>query len=221
MRSTLVWALALFALADCGGGSNPARTGPVELVERLQEGGYVLFVRHALTDHSQEDAPNVDPRDCARQRNLTEAGEAQARSVGSAIRKLEIPLGRVETSKFCRTRETALLAFGRADVSEVLTRLPPEELRAAYEARLRELRSLIGRKPGGHTNTVLVGHITSLEAATNVHVEEGDIVVFEPRGGEMFRVAGVLPAAVWPQLAERVDSTAARASRSWGSFRTG
>jgi phosphohistidine phosphatase SixA len=208
-------ALAVLALAGCGGGSEPVRTGPLELVERLREGGYVIFLRHALTDHSQEDAPNVDPRDCARQRNLTDAGRVQARKVGGAIRDLEIPLGRIETSAFCRTRETAQLAFGRAEVSEILTHLPPKELRAEHEARLRELRSLIGRKPESG-NTVLVGHITSLEDATGVHVEEGDVVVFEPLGGERFRVAGTLPAAVWPQLVERVDSTAAQS----GSRRT-
>lgn len=210
---------AVVALAACGGSAEPVRTGPVELVDELRDGGYVVFLRHAATDHSREDAPNVDPRDCARQRNLTDAGRAQARELGRAIRALEIPLGRIETSEFCRTRETAQLAFGRADVSEVLTHLPPEGLRAAHQARLRELRALIARRPKPGTNTVLVGHITSLEAATNVHVEEGDVVVFEPLGGRRFRVAGKLPAAVWPHLVERVDSTAARASRSNGLLR--
>jgi phosphohistidine phosphatase SixA len=214
-------ALALLAVAGCGGGSEPTQTGPVELVERLRQGGYVIFVRHALTDHSREDAPNVDPRDCAHQRNLTDAGREQARELGEAMRLLEIPLGRIETSEFCRTRETARLAFGRAAVNEVLTQLPPKQLRPQYEARLLELRELVGRRPDAGTNTVLVGHITSLEEATNVRVEEGDTVVFEPLGGRRFRVAGKLPAAVWPQLVERVDSTAARASRSNGFRRYG
>jgi broad specificity phosphatase PhoE len=206
--------VALVALAACGGDSE--RRGPDELVDRVREGGYVLYLRHALTDHSQEDAPNVDTRDCARQRNLTAAGRAQARSIGRALRELEVPLGRVLTSDFCRTRQTALLAFGRAESSEVLTRLPPEEERAAFGSRVRELRLLIGARPRPGTNTVLVGHITSLEAATGVHVEEGDLVVFQPLGDGRFRVAGVLPAAILPQLVERVASTAARASRSNG-----
>ena len=209
-------ALALVALAGCGGGSETPRTGPVELVEQLRDGGYVLFLRHALTDHSREDAPNVDPRDCGRQRNLTDAGRAQAREIGRALDELEIPVGRVETSEFCRTRETARLAFGDAETSEVLTRLPPKELRAAHERRLRQLRALLARKPAEGTNTVLVGHITSLEDATGVHVEEGDIVVFAPEGGEDYDVVAILPFAVWRQLLERVDSTAARASRSNG-----
>jgi phosphohistidine phosphatase SixA len=211
-----VLALAVVALAGCGGGSEAPRTGPVELVERLRDGGYVLYLRHALTDHSQEDAPNVDPRDCARQRNLTDAGRRQAREIGRAIDELEIPVGRVETSEFCRTRDTARLAFGDAEVSDILTHLPPKELRAAHERRLRQLRALIARRPAMGTNTVLVGHITSLEDATGVHVEEGDIVVFAPKGGRNYEVAGILPSAVWPQLVERVDSTAARASRSNG-----
>ena len=208
-------ALALAAVAGCGGGSEAPRNGPVELVERLREGGYVLFLRHALTDHEEEDAPNVDPRDCAHQRNLTDAGRAQAREIGRAIDELEIPVGRVETSEFCRTRDTARLAFGRSEVSEILTHLPPKALRAAHERRLRELRALFARRPPDGTNTVLVGHITSLEDATGVDVEEGDIVVFEP-SGEDYDVVAILPSAVWRQLLGRVDSTAARASRSNG-----
>jgi broad specificity phosphatase PhoE len=211
--------LALVALAGCGGGSSSTRPGPVELVEELRDGGYVLYFRHGLTDHSQDDAPNVDPSDCAKQRNLTPEGREQARMIGRAIRELELPLGRIATSEFCRTRQTALLAFGRAEVSEILTRLPPEELPSAFRARVRELRRLIAQQPREGTNTVLVGHITSLTAATGVHVEEGDIVVFEPLGGERSRFTGVLAAAVWLQLVERVDSTAARASRSNGFSR--
>jgi phosphohistidine phosphatase SixA len=213
--------LALVALAGCGGGSSSTRPGPAELVEELRTGGYVLYFRHALTDHSQEDAPNVDPRDCRNQRNLTVEGREQARMIGRAIRELELPVGRIATSKFCRTRQTALLAFGRAEASEILTRLPPEQLPSAHRARVRELRRLTAARPRAGTNTVLVGHITSLTAATGVHIEEGDIVVFEPLGEERFRLAGVLPAAVWPQLLERVDSTAARASRSNGFSRYG
>jgi phosphohistidine phosphatase SixA len=58
--------------------------------------------------------------DGARQRNLTDAGRADARAIGAAIRALGIPIGRVLASPFCRTRETAELIFGRATVSNAV-----------------------------------------------------------------------------------------------------
>ena len=54
-----------------------------------------------------------DLRDCSRQRNLTAKGRREARSIGSALRRLDIPVGEAPASPYCRTRQTARLAFGR------------------------------------------------------------------------------------------------------------
>ena len=47
---------------------------------------------------------------------LNDAGRAQARSIGESRRALELPLGDVLASGYCRTRQTAELAFGRATI---------------------------------------------------------------------------------------------------------
>ena len=47
--------------------------------------------------------------DCATQRNLTDAGRAEARAIGAAIRALRIPVGDVLASPYCRTMETGTL----------------------------------------------------------------------------------------------------------------
>jgi Histidine phosphatase superfamily (branch 1) len=88
-------------------------SGPARLADRLRRGGYVLAFRHAATDFSMTDSTR-DLRDCSGQRNLTAEGRRQARSIGREFRRLAIPVGRVLASPFCRTRETASLAFGRA-----------------------------------------------------------------------------------------------------------
>ena len=207
------------ALAGCGGSAKQSG-GPLEVVDRLRQGGYVVFLRHAATDHSQRDRFGVPLTDCSGQRNLTEAGREQARSIGRAWHELEIPVGNVLASGYCRTRETAELAFGRATIVPALTGIPTERV-GTYSGRVRALRRLLGARPGDGENLVIVGHIANLEAATRVEIDEGDAAVFEPLGESRYRLVARVPASAWPQLAERVDSTAARASRSNGFARYG
>ena len=81
--------LALLLLTGCSELSAPEPAGPLTgdaLVEALQAGGLVVYLRHAATD----DAPDGLPTDpCSRQRGLTEAGRQQARDIGAAVRALD------------------------------------------------------------------------------------------------------------------------------------
>ncbi len=202
VRALLALAL-LGALAGCGGADGAAApTGPLEVVDRLRDGGYVVFLRHAATDHSQKDRLGVPLTDCRGQRNLNDAGRAQARSIGESWRALELPLGDVLSSGYCRTRQTAELAFGRATIVPTLTGIPAEMV-GTYTGRVRALRRLLGTKPPDGENTVIVGHIANLEAATRVEIEEGDSAVFEPLGDSRYRLVAKLPASAWPQLVDR------------------
>ena len=199
--------LALLALlaAGCGGATAPAgeeRLDPVQLVEALQEGGLVVYLRHAATDRSKEDDAVVDFTDCSTQRNLNDAGREQARTIGEAFRTLAIPVDEVLASEYCRTRETADLAFGRVDLEPGLTGFPNRG-EATYEERLERTRELLGAAPDSG-NAVLVAHIKNIEAAAGVSIEEGELAVFEPHGGGGFRHLGDIPASAWPQLVERL-----------------
>lgn len=107
MRLALLSFILLFAPAA-------AAEPPAQLVGELRKGGYVLFLRHASTDFSQDDSRMTSFEDCATQRNLTDKGRAEARALGEHIRRLKIPIGEVLASPFCRTMETARLAFGKA-----------------------------------------------------------------------------------------------------------
>ncbi len=201
VRALLALAL-LGALAGCGGAGEAARpTGPLQVVDRLRDGGYVVFLRHAETDHSQKDRLGVPLTDCDGQRNLNDAGRAQARSIGVAWRALELPLGDVLSSGYCRTRETAQLAFGRATIVPALTGIPAEMI-GTYTGRVRALRRLLGTAPPDGENTVIVGHIANLQAATEVQIEEGDAAIFVPLGDSRYRLLAKLPASAWPQLVE-------------------
>jgi phosphohistidine phosphatase SixA len=192
-------------VAGCGGADAPsdAQLNGVELVQALQDGGYVVYLRHAATDRSKEDAGVVDLDDCSTQRNLSERGIEQAHEIGRAFRDLDIPLGDVLASEYCRTRQTAELAFGRAEAESTLTGFPNDD-DPDYASRVRETRELLGRRPGPGENTMLVAHIKNIEAAADVSIEEGELAVFEPLGGTRFRYRGRIPAEAWPQLVDEL-----------------
>jgi phosphohistidine phosphatase SixA len=196
--------LVLLAVAGCGGNEGApadARLDPVELVEALQDGGFVVYLRHAATDRSKEDDVVLDLDDCSTQRNLSDEGREQAREIGRAFRELELPVGDVRSSEYCRARETAELAFGRATPEPGLTGFP-EPGDPTFDARVRRTRELLAEPPPEGGNTVLVAHVKNLEESVGRSVEEGEIAVFEPLGGTRFRYRGRIPASAWAGLVE-------------------
>jgi phosphohistidine phosphatase SixA len=201
---------ALAATAGCGSDGDDAAGEPQSEaaterasgppVERLRGGGYVVALRHAATDPTATDMTG-DLSDCSRQRNLNAAGRRQARAIGRAFRELGIPVGRVLASPFCRTRDTARLAFGRVRPSRAL--LSADFFAGDATARQRGgLRRLLATPPGEGTNTVLVSHEAAIDAATGVTVAEGESVIVAPRrGGRPFQVVSTVEAAAWERAA--------------------
>jgi phosphohistidine phosphatase SixA len=171
----------------------PDKSAPLEgaaLVEALRGGGYVLYFRHAATDQAQTDTDTQNLQDCSKQRNLNEQGRAQARAIGESFLSLNIPVGQVWSSEYCRARDTAMLAFGEADVTPDLTGFP-DELR---EQRIAALRQMLSTPPEPGTNTVLVAHGFNISNTANITIEEGEAAIFASLGEDSFKlVARVLP----------------------------
>ena len=128
MRLALLAALLL----ACAASAEPN----AELLARLREGGFVLYLRHTSTDFSQNDSRMQSYEDCANQRNLTDRGREEARVLGEHLKRLKIPIGEVLASPFCRTMYTARLAFGKATATQDVRGGPVEAARAASETSL-------------------------------------------------------------------------------------
>jgi phosphohistidine phosphatase SixA len=171
-------------------------------VDLLRRGGNVIFLRHAATDSSQTDSDTPDLQNCQAQRNLTEQGRADARAIGRAVVTLQISVGQVLASPYCRTLETARLAFGRAEPTRDLLPTVAAADDAAREALVSGLQRLLGEPPAAGVNTILVSHQFSLQDAAGVTVEEGEAAVFEPRGAGQFRLLGRVPPEDWTTLVQ-------------------
>lgn len=186
-------ALAALALA-CGAQSLEGKG----LVEALRGGGYVLYLRHAATDFSQNDDAMTDYANCAQQRNLTDAGRAEARAIGAAIKDLRIPVGPVLASPYCRTRESAELIFGTPTVSSAVRGGPGTDESGQRYAALRKLLSTPLAKG---SNLAISSHGNPFRAVAGApHLQEGEIAVIEPLGNDRFRVVARITKTDWASL---------------------
>lgn len=190
-------ALAALLAARPAAASIPAvDAGAEALAGRMRAGGLVLYIRHARTNRADRDSGIVAVR--AGQRNITEAGVAQARRLGAAFAALPVPHGRVLAGPVFRARETAEHAFGPANV-EIVTDLIADDYAAGhdYGAIVAAMRRRLATPPPPGLNTVLVGHRTPLEHYTRSQLPdtimpEGAIAVIEPRGEAGFGWLGSL-----------------------------
>ncbi|MBX3302434.1 MAG: histidine phosphatase family protein [Nitrospira sp.] len=154
------------------------------LILELQTGGYVLFIRHFQTDPDQADTDPLDLDNVKAQRQLTDEGRRQAKTVGESFRALKIPVHKVIASRFFRAYETAKLlnvagVTQSIDVSEGGLVVSPRE----NQRRAKALRQLLSELPPTGTNTVIVSHRPNLQAAAGIQfgdVSEGETVVFKP-----------------------------------------
>ena len=162
------------------------------LTDRLREGGYVLYLRHASTDFSQNDARMTSFQDCASQRNLTDQGRAEARALGEHVRRLKIPIGEVLASPFCRTMETARLAFGKATATNDVRGGP------ADPNRYGPLRKLLSSAVPKGENRVISSHGNPFYALNGPpYLAFGEIAVVRPEGGERFSVVARIRLTDW------------------------
>jgi phosphohistidine phosphatase SixA len=178
--------------------SKPIR--PDRLLAELRKGGYILYFRHASTDLSRDDVRSQDDDDCANQRPLTDHGRSEARAIGAALRELAIPIGSVLASPRCRTMETAMLAFGRAEKSAAVRGGPARPQQPDRYAALRQL--LVTRvKPGA--NLVIASHGNPFYAvAGKPYLAEGEGAVVRPLGAD-FEVIARIRVNDWQALGEK------------------
>ncbi len=153
---------------------------PPEAGFEALRGPAVVLLRHA-------DAPGIgDPPafrlgDCTTQRNLDAAGRAQARAIGAQFRAHGVQVGEVLASQWCRTHETAELAFpGRVrDDADFNSFFDDSGRESAQTARALET---LGRWHGPGV-LVVVTHQVNITALTGAVPASGEGIVVRPRPG--------------------------------------
>lgn len=166
------------------------------LVAAMQDGGKVVYMRHATTDQRQVDTGRLNDR--AGQRNLTPAGMALAREIGRAFRVLRIPANDILASPVFRARDTAELAFGVDQVEVTMDIVADDYAGPSLSRMLEALPRLLRTLPGPGMNRIMVGHRTPLEMAmkrrfSDAELPEGAMAVFKP-GEDTIQLLGTISA---------------------------
>jgi broad specificity phosphatase PhoE len=176
-----------------------------ELLSALQQGGHIIYFRHAQTEKDYADQVTADVNDCSTQRMLSEVGWQQAKAIGEGFEANSIPVGQVISSQFCRAWQTADLAFGKYEKNPALNFPKAEEYTEEQTAQMKaNVMPLLTAVPESGTNTVIVGHDDIFEAATGIYPDpQGMAYVLKPDGNGSFEILANMLPEEWLQLSNR------------------
>lgn len=157
-----------------------------EIWGKLKNGGLVVLMRH--TSVIKEHNPLLRDPSCLKERKLSEKGKKEAARIGEKFATKGVPVYKVLTSPFCRTTDTATVAFGSAQPVEFLSVLEafPQVQAEAYTDQLTQL---IGSY-SGNGNLILVTHAPNINAVSFEIVEMGAFLVLQPMGNSEFEEIG-------------------------------
>ena len=184
-RHLLFLVVALMALA----GPARADAGADAAWTVLSQGGVALF-RHANAPGGG-DPDGMRLCECSTQRNLDAEGRAQAARIGEAFRARGVAVGAVLVSQWCRTTETAEIAFpGRAKAQPAVNSFfgRPDDGPAQTHAAQAVLEAWRG--PGA---LVAITHQVNITALTGIFPASGEGIVLDRRNGAWTVVGRIRP----------------------------
>lgn len=181
----VAWGLAILFGALPG----PSVAGEAVAWKGLRSGGHVALVRHALAPGTGDPAAfTLD--DCSTQRNLSDAGRAQAARIGARFRAKGIKTAQVFSSEWCRCLETAeLLGLGPVKAMPILNSF--YERRENQDRQTRALEAWVAGQNFDRP-VVLVTHQVNITALTGAFATSGEMVVIRRSESGGITVVGMI-----------------------------
>ncbi len=146
-----------------------------KLINQLEEGGKLIFIRHAYAPGSG-DPDNFNLNDCSTQRNLSKEGQRQAEYIGEFFRNNKVKIDKVLSSEWCRCKETAKIAFKNFSTNSFLNSFYSSKFAKNKDKQVKALKEYI-KKFKSDKNLVLVTHYVLISEILNYSPSSGEIVV--------------------------------------------
>ena len=154
--------------------------------------GYVLLLRHSLAP-GVGDPENFKLGDCSTQRNLSQEGRDDAAEIGAWIKRQKVKIYRVESSRWCRARQSAeLLDIGKVKLNKNLDSLFRESDLESHPRTLKTKQQILNHRNKSGL-LVLVGHYVNIAALVGVGVDSGEGVIVKANKNGVIKVLGATP----------------------------
>jgi len=167
--------------------SNVIQANEQTVWDLLTSDNHFALIRHALAPGGG-DPEHFDVDDCSTQRNLSDEGRVQARSMGDRFREDGVESARVFSSQWCRCLETAQLM----SLGEVEEFTPLNSFFQAYEREAQQTQALSHWliQQDLSSPVILVTHQVNITALAGVFPSSGEIVVVKRNDTGGFELAG-------------------------------
>jgi phosphohistidine phosphatase SixA len=173
------------------------------LVTALQQGGYVLLMRHASSPPTPPTVGTAEHDNAKLERQLDETGRNSAQAMGRAIRTLSIPVGEVWSSPTYRARETVRLANLPNQTTAVELGDGGQSMQAIPKDQTVWLRAKVAERPRTGTNTIIVTQFPNIREAFGQNssgLAEGEALIVRPGGTSADEIVGRVRIEEWPTL---------------------
>ena len=145
------------------------------LMNQLQEGGKLIFIRHAYAPGSG-DPKNFNLNDCSTQRNLNYSGREQSKNIGNFFSRHNIKINKVYSSEWCRCKETAFIAFERFETKKFLNSFYSSQFAKNRKKQINEFQEFINNWDKKE-NIIFVTHYVFISEILNYAPSSGEIII--------------------------------------------
>ena len=146
-----------------------------KLFNQLEEGGKLIFIRHAYAPGSG-DPSNFNLNDCSTQRNLSDDGRKQAKYIGKFFKEKKIKIDKVLSSEWCRCKETAKIAFKNFSTNSFLNSFYSYKFAKNKSKQINALNDYV-KKFKSNKNLVFITHYVLISEVLNYGPSSGEIVI--------------------------------------------
>ena len=183
-----------------------AVTPSAALFKSLREGNKIIIFRHAAADVGTDQNTSTTPEwwkscDSKLARQLNAQGMQDAANIGKTLKLLNLPIGRVISSEFCRAFTTA---------EQMATGLPVQQVNALNlymvneQNRCETTLKLAADQPRDTKNTLFVTHTGLIANQPDCvllnKLQWGDAAVFTLNENKTINYTGIIPVKDWTDL---------------------
>jgi len=146
-------------------------------LESLQEGGKVIFLRHAYAPRTEANGnqdKNMNLKVCSTQRDILSEGIKQSKNIGQWVKQNNIVIEKVYASPMCRTYKTAKYAGWDYSTDRVFK---TSNNAKEKQKRFEEIRKIV-TSWNGKGNLVIVTHFTVInDLFPGTKADNGEMIV--------------------------------------------